>query len=282
LAASGAVPHPSSVPLFMDRHEFEKITAADIAAAHLKDLEVQGRYGVHFLNYWFDEVRQHAFCLASGPDIDAVQTAHRESHGMVPAQVIAVDEALVARFMGGIVNHEPGIPYVETAFRTILFTDIEGSTSLTQELGDARAMAILRAHDEIVEAVLAKHGGSEVKHTGDGVMASFVSVVAALRAAIDVQRRVASATGEVGDRLRVRIGLAAGEPVTERDDLFGATVQLAARLCQRASPSTILVSNGVQGLALGKGFTFRKRGTLRLKGFDDPIGTYELAWSHAA
>src|SRR5688572_6481088 len=119
--------HPSWVPLFMDRHEFEKITAADIAAAHLKDLEVQGRYGVHFLNYWFDEVRQHAFCLASGPDIDAVQAAHRESHGMVPAQVIGVDEALVARFMGGIVNHQPGIPYVETAFRTILFTDIEGS-----------------------------------------------------------------------------------------------------------------------------------------------------------
>ena len=270
------------MPLFMDRHEFEKITAADIAAAHLKDLEVQGRYGVHFLNYWFDEVRQHAFCLASGPDIDAVQTAHRESHGMVPAQVIAVDEALVARFMGGIVNHEPGVPYVETAFRTILFTDIEGSTSLTQELGDARAMAILRAHDEIVEAVLAKHGGSEVKHTGDGVMASFVSVVAALRAAIDIQRRVTSATGVVGERLRVRIGLAAGEPVTERDDLFGAAVQLAARLCQRATPGTILVSNGVQGLALGKGFAFRKRGTLRLKGFDEPVGTYELAWSDAA
>ena len=129
---------------------------------------------------------------------------------MVPAQVIEVDAGMIARFMGGIINHEPGVPYVETAFRTILFTDIEGSTSLTQELGDARAMAVLRAHDEIVEAVLAKHGGSEVKHTGDGVMASFVSVVAALRAAIDIQRRVAAATGEVGDRLRVRIGLAAG------------------------------------------------------------------------
>ena len=92
---------------------------------------------------------------------------------------------------------------------------------------------------------------------------------------------MASATGVVGDRLRVRIGLAAGEPVTERDDLFGAAVRLAARLCQRASPGTILVSNGVQGLALGKGFTFRRRGTLRLKGFDDPVGTYELAWGDA-
>ena len=81
------------------------------------------------------------------------------------------------------------MPYVETAFRTILFTDIEGSTKLTQELGDARAMAVVRAHDQIVEAALAKHGGSEVKHTGDGVMASFVSVVGGAATAIEIQRR---------------------------------------------------------------------------------------------
>lgn len=279
MACPAALRHPSGVPLFMDRHEFDKITAADIAAAHMKDLEVQGRYGVQFLNYWFDEVRQHAFCLASGPDVNAVQTAHRESHGLVPAEVIEVDQQMVEQFMGGMVNHEPGVPYVETAFRTILFTDIAGSTNLTQELGDARAMAILRSHDQIVERALAKHGGSEVKHTGDGVMASFVSVVAALRTAVEVQRQVAAATGDNADRLHVRIGLAAGEPVTERDDLFGAAVQLAARLCQRAKPGTILVSNGVQGLALGKGFRFTKRGSLRLKGFDDPISTFEVAWA---
>jgi class 3 adenylate cyclase len=268
----------SSVPLFMDRHEFEKVTAADIAAAHLKDLEVQGRYGVLFLNYWFDEVRQHAFCLASGPDRTAVKSAHRESHGMIPTQVINIDERVLDRFMGGIVNHLPGEPYVETAFRTILFTDIEGSTRLTQALGDAGAMVVVRAHDGIVAAVLAKHGGSEVKHTGDGVMASFVSVAAALRGAIDIQNRVSAADADASSRFRVRIGLAAGEPVTERDDLFGAAVQLAARLCQRARPATILVASGVQSLALGKRFLFRKRGTLRLKGFDEPVTTFELDW----
>jgi len=266
------------VPLFMDRHEFERVTAEEIAAAHLKDLAVQGRYGVQFLNYWFDEVRQHAFCLASGPDRVAVESAHRESHGMVPTQVIDIDERVLDRFMGGIVNHLPGEPYVETAFRTILFTDIEGSTSLTQELGDARAMAVVRTHDAIVAAVLAKHGGSEVKHTGDGVMASFVSVAAALRSAIDIQRRVSAAGEDLSSRFRVRIGLAAGEPVTERDDLFGAAVQLAARLCQRAQPGTILVTSGVQGLALGKSFVFRKRGTVRLKGFGEPITAFELDW----
>jgi class 3 adenylate cyclase len=184
--------------------------------------------------------------------------------------------------MGGIVNHPPGEPYVETAFRTILFTDIEGSTSLTQELGDAGAMAVLRLHDQVVGAALALHGGSEVKHTGDGLMASFVSVVGGLRGAIEIQRRLAEADFDHAARLRVRIGIAAGEPVTERDDLFGAAVQLAARLCQRARPGTVLVSNGVQGLALGKGFVFRKRGALRLKGFDEPVTTFEVVWDTAA
>jgi class 3 adenylate cyclase len=270
------------MPMFMDRHEFEKITAEDIAAAHLKDLETQGQFGVQFLNYWFDEVRQHAFCLASGPDRAAVESAHRASHGLVPTQVIDIDERALYRFMGGIVNHMPGEPYVETAFRTILFTDIEGSTNLTQALGDARAMAVVRSHDSIVEAALAKRGGSEVKHTGDGVMASFVSAVAALRSAIDIQRRVSTLDKEAPDRFRVRIGLAAGEPVTERDDLFGATVQLAARLCQRAQPGTILVASGVQGLALGKGFVFRQRSTVRLKGFDEPVSAFELDWQGKA
>jgi class 3 adenylate cyclase len=266
------------MPLYMDRHEFDKITAEDIAAAHLKDLEMQGQFGVQFLNYWFDEIRQHAFCLASGPDRTAVESAHRASHGLVPTQVIDVDERVLERFMGGIVNHSPGEPYVETAFRIILFTDIEGSTNLTQALGDARAMAVVRSHDSIVEAALAKHGGSEVKHTGDGVMASFVSVAAALHSSIDIQRRVSTAVQDSSTPFRVRIGLAAGEPVTERDDLFGAAVQLAARLCQRAQPATILVASGVQGLALGKGFAFRKRSTVRLKGFDEAVTAYELDW----
>jgi adenylate cyclase len=72
--------------------------------------------------------------------------------------------------------------------------------------------------------------------------------------------------------------MAAGEPVTERNDLFGATVQLAARLCAKAEPGSILVASAVHDLALGKGFVFRSRGRLRLKGFDDPMAAYEVVW----
>jgi class 3 adenylate cyclase len=164
------------------------------------------------------------------------------------------------------------------AFRTILFTDIVESTSLTQRLGDAGVMEMVRAHDKIVRGTLERHRGSEVKHTGDGLMAAFPSIVSAIESAVEIQRRIsdAEATGRIP--LRVRIGIAAGEPVTERNDLFGATVQLAARLCSRADPGGILVAGAVHDLALGKGFAFRSRGRLRLKGFDSPMPAFEVVW----
>jgi class 3 adenylate cyclase len=262
----------------MDRHEFAAVTAEDIAAAHLQDLAVQGTFDVQFLNYWFDQERQHAFCLARGPSGGAVEAAHRASHGLIPYQVIEVDPDAVVRFMGGMASHRPGEPYVETAFRTILFTDIEGSTSLTQHLGDARAMTVLRTHDQIVRDALQRNTGSEVKHTGDGLMASFRSVAGGLATAIEIQRGLADHESTQASGLRVRIGLAAGEPVAEGGDLFGAAVQLAARLCQRAKPGTILVSGGVHDLALGKSFTFGRESRLRLKGFDEQVLAFEVMW----
>jgi len=133
-----------AMPYYMDRHELSGVTAADVAAVHLKDLAVQDRYGVKFVNYWFDYELQHTFCLARAPNEEAVEAVHRESHGMIPRQIIEVDESAVQRFMGGIVEHPPGQPYVATAFRVILFTDLEGSTSLTQQLGDAQAAGVCR------------------------------------------------------------------------------------------------------------------------------------------
>ena len=78
--------------------------------------------------------------------------------------------------------------------------------------------------------------------------------------------------------LEISIGLAAGEPVVENDDLFGAAVQLAARLCDRAASGSILVSGAVRHLAIGKQFAFVRRGRLTMKGCDEPIGVFEVGW----
>jgi class 3 adenylate cyclase/pimeloyl-ACP methyl ester carboxylesterase len=166
---------------------------------------------------------------------------------------------------------------------TILFTDIEGSTTLTQHLGDAKAQDLLRSHNTIVRDALKACGGSEIKHTGDGIMASFVSVSGALGCAIAIQRAVAALVREDPEMpLRVRIGLNAGEPVAENQDLFGTAVQLAARICAHAEPGQILVPTVVRELAAGKGFLLADLGKIALRGFEDPVRLYEVRWGEEA
>src|SRR5271170_932539 len=266
------------MPLYIDRHDLPDATAADVAAAHMRDLEVQDGFGVKFLTYWFEEGAGSGFCLVEGPDEEAVEAAHREAHGLLPSSVIEVDRAAVRGFFGRLNTHPPGEPYVESAFRAILFTDMVDSTRLTQQLGDREAMQLLRQHDSIVRSVLAQFGGSEVKHTGDGIMAAFASASQAVGAAMQVQRALGEQGEDEQSPFHVRIGVAAGEPVTERDDLFGAAVQLAARLCACAQPDCIVVSSGVHDLCRGKGMRFSDAGHVAVKGFDEPIGHFEVDW----
>ena len=264
--------------LFMDRHDLPDATAADLAVAHMRDLEVQDQFGVRFVTYWFEEGAGSGFCLVEGPDAESVEAAHRAAHGLLPSQVIEVDEAGVRGFFGRLNTHPPGEPYVETAFRAILFTDIADSTNLTQALGDRAVMRLLREHDSIVRSALARFGGSEVKHTGDGIMAAFDSAYQAVGAGIQIQRDLHGRDGAEQHALDVRIGVAAGEPVTEHDDLFGAAVQQAARLCACAQPGCIVASSGVHDLCRGKEIRFTDRGPIAVKGFDEPIGHYEVHW----
>jgi class 3 adenylate cyclase len=167
---------------------------------------------------------------------------------------------------------------------TILFTDIADSTALTQRLGDAQAQELVRAHNTIVREALAAHGGTEIKHTGDGIMASFASATGALGCAVAIQRAVAlrQAQGVDVEALAVHVGLNAGEPVAEERDLFGTSVQLARRICDEAASGEILVSDVVRQLAAGKGFLFADRTAVALKGFEEPVRLFEVRWREEA
>lgn len=265
---------------FMDRHDLEGVTAADVAAAHMSDLDVQKAHDVRFLSYWFDYDRQAAFCLVEAPDAQAAQAVHRHAHGQVANEIVPVDPEEVQRFLGRADDPLTAGRQAASAFRIILFTDLEGSTAMVQRLGDDGAMELLRRHDSIVRGALAQHGGREVKHTGDGIMASFASVRSGLAAAVDIQRAFAAhAEPDGGLPMRVRIGLSAGEPVTEGQDLFGAAVQLAARLCDHAEPGRVVVAGVLRDLSIGKGFEFGPRQSAELKGFPDPVEVCELMWA---
>jgi class 3 adenylate cyclase len=161
---------------------------------------------------------------------------------------------------------------------TILFTDIEGSTALTERLGDAHARELMREHERITREALASHGGAEVKTMGDGFMASFSSATRALECATALQRAFAERNESAPEPLRVRVGLNAGEPIEEEQDLFGTAVILAARIAAQAQGGEILVSEGVRQIVAGKKFLLADRGEVALRGFEDPVHVYELSW----
>jgi class 3 adenylate cyclase len=164
------------------------------------------------------------------------------------------------------------------ALVTILFTDIEGSTALTQRLGDVRAREVFREHERITREALQAHGGSEVKTMGDGFMASFNSASQALECARALQRAFARHNEAAETPINVRVGLNTGEPIAEEEDLFGTAVITASRIAAQAQGGEVLVSNVVRELVAGRGFLFADRGETVLRGFEDPVRVFELNW----
>lgn len=166
---------------------------------------------------------------------------------------------------------------------TILFTDMVGSTDLTQSRGDQAAQHVVRRHNSIVRGALAECSGKEIKHTGDGIMASFNSAANGVEAAMAIQRAIAEHNERHPEQqLHLRIGMNAGEPIEEEDDLFGTTVQLAARVCAKAETDEILCTNVVRELSAGKGLRFAAKGAQELKGFKDPVPLYQVFWAPQA
>lgn len=270
------------MPIFMDRHELKGLSGADIAGAHTMDLEVQERFGVKFLTYWFDETRGTAFCLIDAPDKATALRVHRESHGKIATEIIEVDLSAVEAFLGRIADpagqRTTTDRDVDSALRAIFFTDIVDSTGMTARLGDIRSVEMVRSHDAMVRRALKALNGREVKHTGDGMMACCNDVVAAVDCACAIQRAFADFNRNSPEKMQVRIGAHSGDPVQDSDDLFGTTVQMAARICDQAEADTIFVSDDLRR-ELPDRFTVSPLGSHRLKGFAEPVALYEVEWS---
>lgn len=266
----------------MDRHYSEDITEKTIALAHAKDLKIQAKYGVKFMTYWFDEARCTAFCLIDAPDKEAIQAAHDEAHGMVPHEIIDVDPAVISSFLGRLSDPVPASAgetptIIGAAFRVIMFTDLLDSTKMNTDKGDVKGLHLLHINNAFTRNALRKHSGREVKHTGDGIMASFTSVSCGVDCAIEIQGNFNQHNkNNPAESLYLRIGLSAGEPIEEGGDLFGTAVQQAARLCNHAKPEHILVTRIVRDLYQGKPLPFADLGDIEFKGFDESIRVYQL------
>lgn len=268
------------MPLYMDRHEPPPggvfFTRDDVFNMHDMDLAIQDKLGVQFLGALIDLDQQMGFCIAEAPNAEAIHAIHSEAHGNVFSKIIEIDNDTLDAFLGmmKLPDGRQDLRFQPT-LRTIMFTDLEGSTEMNRSLGDERALAVRRRHDEIIGMALAATGGRQVKTTGDGILACFMSVVQALDCAVTIQKGVATLP-EAEWPLRVRVGLAAGEPVSDGDDLFGMAVNLASRVCDACEPGAILVTSTVRDLATGKGHEWDDAGEHTFKGFDEPVRVYRL------
>jgi class 3 adenylate cyclase len=171
---------------------------------------------------------------------------------------------------------------------TILFSDIENSTLMTERLGDERWLGVLRAHNSVFRRHLRAHGGHEVKSQGDGFMLVFPDPRRAVECAIAIQRELAEQEVDDAERIRVRMGLHAGEAIREEGDFFGRSVILAARIASQARGGEILVSEQLRELAAngagaGNGeLDFDTGRELELKGLAGTHRVFRAAWEPQA
>jgi class 3 adenylate cyclase len=161
---------------------------------------------------------------------------------------------------------------------TVSFSDVVGSTELTERLGDAGAQRVLGAHARTVRRLLARHAGLEIQRQGDGFLAWFPSPRDAVRYAIALQREP---VGPGSHPVAVRVGIHAGPAIPEEGTFFGKTVIVACRMAARAQGGEILVSDAVrEQLAAGE-FALDDARLLRLKGLSEPQRVHSVAWEPA-
>jgi class 3 adenylate cyclase len=164
---------------------------------------------------------------------------------------------------------------------TIAFTDIEASTEMVERLGDRRWMDLLHWHDGFVTRSTESHGGKVVKSQGDGFMLAFPSASGALDAALAVQ--AATSQGFLGQPVRIRIGIHAGDALQERADFFGHAVIVAARVAVQALGGEVLATELVHGLVTGvERFRFSAPRTLSLRGVAEPVAVRSVTVAGSA
>ena len=206
------------MPLFMDRHDVPGVTAEQVAQAHLADLDDGGQVRGAVPRLLVRCRSRRGVLPGESTDRRFVDGRAQATHGLIPSEIISVSEDNVLRLLGRMSETGSDTPGVNP-FRTILFTDLQGSTSILQAVGQSAFMVLLTEHDLIIRRAIVAAHGREVKHTGDGIMAAFDDVASALRCSLAIQAGFQARSAEgLTPELRVRIGVAAGEPVDHNDD----------------------------------------------------------------
>jgi AraC-like DNA-binding protein len=240
------------MPIYMDRHDVsETVTAEHVAQLHLQDMKVQDQFGCRGLTYWFDAKRKTAFCLIEAPNMKALEDMHNHAHGQVPHRIIEVEPSIVESFLGRIEDpkkkEDTELNIIDDpAFRTIMIIELKQRVPLQAAL--EQFQSALKDFKLEVTDLLGAFGGKPVKQTDYYYLVSFPSVSNAVHAAFNIQSVFHDAsTSDLKNKIILKVGLSAGAPVTEKQQLFEDTIKMAEQMCQ-VIKSEIVVTSEVRHL----------------------------------
>jgi AraC-like DNA-binding protein len=243
------------MPIYMDLHIVPNVTARAVAEAHREDLKIQDEYGCRCMTYWIDEQRGSVFCLIEAPDKESVSKMHGQAHGLIPHEIIQVNQNVVEDFLGRIQDPEnfetlsdPDLKiFNDPSFRTILVTESTDFRLLQNSLGKNKTTELFSLYNQIAHDQIRIHDGRKVELSGESIIGSFLSVNQAVSCALAIQKALHIAA----EILDLRIGVHAGLPVGKHDRLFGSTIKFAKYLCGIGQKNQVLISSLVRELYQG-------------------------------
>ena len=186
-------------------------------------------------------------------------------------------ESALERALTGLETTKYRSQSVKTTKTSLLFTDIVNSSATYEDFGDEYGRAILSIHDNIVHSTILKRGGTVIKGTGDGSLATFESCGKSVKAALLILKQIEAHNHNYPLLpIQLRIGINIGSIIQDETDIHGTSVNLAARLTELADPGTILTTGIVHSRCKEKGYQFIDLGLKAFKGFRKKIPVYQI------
>jgi len=242
------------MPLFMDFHKDLDVTVDDVKAAHMSDLTVQSKYNVRNLQYWINEEAGTMFCLMEAPDEESCAKMHEESHGNLACAIREVDSALYQMIIGsiptsdqGVVKNEDGS--IDSGYRFILMVQLMGKT-IVDESSAYRSLMIPQGPKSLIREIINKHQGGVIENvSNDNIISVFKSSTKAVKCALKIQKEfMMQRDADPRLNLSLKIGIAAGQPLTEHDGFYEETIRKARYVTRFSGDGKIRVSSLVSDL----------------------------------
>lgn len=244
------------MPLFMDFHKDLDVTVDDVKGAHMSDLSVQSKYNVRNLQYWINEQAGTMFCLMEAPDEESCAKMHEESHGNLACAIQEVDGALYEMIIGsiptmdqGLVKNEDGS--IDSGYRFIMMVQLIGQT-IIDESSEYRSLKIPQKPKYLIREIINQHRGGVIENiSNDNIISVFKSSTKAVNCALKIRKEFMMQQDSDPDPeliLSLKIGIAAGQPLTENDGFYEETIRKAGYCTRFTGDGKIMVSSLVGDL----------------------------------